>query len=124
MARCPTVDAAQVSIEVLPEWDEDWVVFERERIRQLRMHARDAIEAGLAAVAADPLRESAQRVHIDAHLAEGNAADTRRQFETYRELLWVASGCFPHPRLPTGLVAGSRWLGTTEFAVPSPRRLR
>ena len=62
--------------DLLPDWYEDWVVVERERIRQLRLHALEAlgqrlidqdrpaqaIEAGLAAVAADPLRESAHRV--------------------------------------------------------------
>ena len=57
--------------DLLPEWYEDWVLVERERFRQLRLHALEAIcerfteegkyglalEAGLAAVAAEPLRE-------------------------------------------------------------------
>ena len=87
--------------DLLPDWYEDWVVLERERIRQLRLHALEAlgqrlidqgrpaqaIEAGLAAVAADPLRESAHRVVISAHLAEGNRSEALRQYETYARLL-------------------------------------
>ena len=61
--------------DVLVDWDEDWVSAERERFRQLRLHrleqlagqAQDAgpfsfaLQAALAAVAVDPLRESAHR---------------------------------------------------------------
>jgi DNA-binding SARP family transcriptional activator len=102
-----------LSHDVLPDWDEEWLVFERERIRQLRIHAiealsdklrilgnhADAVQAGLAAVAADPLRESAQRALIMAHLAEGNAADARRQFETYGKQLWADLRVRPSPSL-------------------------
>ena len=88
--------------DLLPDWDEDWLLFERERLRQLRVHAlealtrklcargryAEALEAGLSAVVAEPLRESAQRALIEVHLAEGNVAEARRQFELYREVLW------------------------------------
>jgi DNA-binding SARP family transcriptional activator len=72
--------------ELLPTWyDEDWVLVERERFHQPRLHALEAlcerlitagrygeaIDAGLAVVAAEPLRESAHRALIKAHLAEG-----------------------------------------------------
>lgn len=81
--------------DLLTDWYDDWVLIERERFRQLRLHAlerlcselsaagrhADATEAGLAAVASDPLRESAHRVLIEAHLAEGNAGDALRQYE-------------------------------------------
>ncbi|MBU2670223.1 transcriptional regulator [Actinoplanes bogorensis] len=87
--------------DLLPEWDEEWLVFERERLRQLRIHALEAlcrklsaagrsgeaIDAGLAAVGAEPLRESAQRALIQAHLDEGNVSEARRQYHAYRELL-------------------------------------
>jgi DNA-binding SARP family transcriptional activator len=87
--------------DVLPTWDEPWVVLERERQRQLRLHALetlsgalsargrypDAIAAALAAVGAEPLRESAQRALIAAHLGEGNVSEAIRQFESYRRLL-------------------------------------
>lgn len=102
-----------LSRDLLPAWDEEWITFERERLRQLRLHAieslsvqlrssgrfAEAIEAGLAAVSADPLRESAQRVLIDAFLAEGNLVDARRQFEAYRHLLWKDLRADPSPEL-------------------------
>ncbi len=101
------------SRDLLPDWDEDWIVFERERVRQLRVHAvealseqlrcsgrhAEAVEAGLAAVASDPLRESAQRVLIEAHLAEGNVAEARRQFERFRRILQDDLGVAPSPTL-------------------------
>jgi DNA-binding SARP family transcriptional activator len=95
--------------DLLPDWYEDWIIIERERIRQLRLHALEtlgqrlidqgrpaqAIEVGLAAVAADPLRESAHRVVVSAHLAEGNHSEALRQYETYTRLLEDNLGLSP-----------------------------
>jgi DNA-binding SARP family transcriptional activator len=53
---------------------------------QLRRCA-EAVEAAMIAVSADPLRESAQRALIEAHLAEGNWVEGRRSFEAYCDLL-------------------------------------
>jgi DNA-binding SARP family transcriptional activator len=103
--------------DLLPDWDEDWILFERERLRQLRMHAiealsrrfiaagryAEAVDAGLAAVAADGLRESAHRVLIEAFLGEGNIADARRQFNHFRAVLWETLRLRPSPSL-AGLV--------------------
>ncbi len=109
--------------ELLPDWYEDWVLIERERHRQLRLHAlealcaslaqtgrfADAAEAGLAAVSLEPLRESAHRVLIGAHLSEGNAVEAIRQFRFYRRLLRDQLGLEPSSglselvgMLPTG----------------------
>jgi DNA-binding SARP family transcriptional activator len=99
--------------ELLPDWYEDWVIVERERIRQLRLHALEAmghrlieqgrtiqaIEAGLAAVAADPLRESSHRLVISAHLAEGNRSEALRQYEAYAQLLDENLGLKPSERM-------------------------
>lgn len=99
--------------DLLPDWDEEWVMFERERVRQLRIHAlealcrrlveagrpAEAIDAGLAAVAAEPLRESAQRVLIEAHLSEHNACEARAQYERYRGALWEALAIEPSSAL-------------------------
>lgn len=99
--------------DLLPGWDEDWVLFERERLRQLCIHALEAlcrklstagqparaIDAGLAVVAAEPLRESAQRVLIAAHLQEGNVSEARRQYLGYRDLLWREMGIEPSESL-------------------------
>ena len=95
--------------ELLPDWYDDWVVIERERFRQLRVHAlerlcerltserrfTEAVETGLAAVEGEPLRESAHRVLIHAHLAEGNAAEALRQYGVFRGLLRDRLGLEP-----------------------------
>jgi DNA-binding SARP family transcriptional activator len=94
---------------LLPDWYDDWVVHERERLHQLRVLALEATAAGLladrraaeaavaalAAVAADPLRESAHSLLIRAHLASGNAADALRQFELLRTLFADTLGLAP-----------------------------
>jgi DNA-binding SARP family transcriptional activator len=87
--------------ELLPGWYEDWVLLERERTRQLWLqtleaacegltlagrHA-EAVVTALAAVEAEPLRESAHRALIKAHLGGGNRAEALRQFGLYAEAL-------------------------------------
>src|SRR5260370_2159143 len=83
------------AMDLLPGWYDDWVIFERERIRQRLLHAlemlsrrlvtagrcAEAVEAAISAVSADPLRESANRVLIEAHLAEGHLVEGRRTYE-------------------------------------------
>jgi DNA-binding SARP family transcriptional activator len=95
--------------DLLPDWYDDWVVLERERVRQLRLHALEALctamaakghyadstEAGLAAVAGEPLRESAQRVLIASYLREGNACEALRQYRMFRDLLRRELGLAP-----------------------------
>src|SRR5215217_6526529 len=95
------LDPSTLAVDLLPDWYEDWVVLERERFRQLRLHALEAlcsrlttagrfgaaVQAGLAAVAGEPLRESAHRTLIQAHLAEGNPGEAVRQYQLYRRLL-------------------------------------
>jgi DNA-binding SARP family transcriptional activator len=98
---------------LLPDWYDDWVITERERHRQLALHAlealserlvaagrhRRALEAAIAAVAVDPLRESAHRALIDVHLAEGNVAEAVRQYHVFKELLDERLGLEPSPQL-------------------------
>jgi DNA-binding SARP family transcriptional activator len=95
--------------DVLPDWYDDWVVLERERYRQMRLHALEALclhlaarrryaralQAGLAAVAAEPLRESAHRAVISVHLAEGNSSEAARVYQSYRDLLGETMGLRP-----------------------------
>jgi DNA-binding SARP family transcriptional activator len=100
----------ELSGELLPTWyDDDWLLVERERFHQLRLHALEAlcdrlvtagrhgeaIDAGLAAVTAEPLRESAHRVLIKAHLAEGNQGEADRQYQLCRHLLRDELGVEP-----------------------------
>lgn len=99
--------------ELLPGWYEDWVLFERERLRQLHMHAlealatrltragryAEAIEAALAAVRLEPLRESANRALIGAYLAENNVVEAIRRFQVFRDELANELGAQPTPDL-------------------------
>ena len=129
--------------ELLPGWWEDWVLVERERFRQLRLHGLEAhcrrltragrfaqaVEAGLAAVAMEPLRESAHRLLISAHLAEGNRAEALRQYRAYQRLLREELALDPSPQIQTLLgellrspAAGSRWFGTARRSGPTAAR--
>jgi DNA-binding SARP family transcriptional activator len=99
--------------ELLVDWYDDWVILERERFHQLHLHAleslcdcctRDgrfgeAVEAALAAIASEPLRESAHRALIAAYLAEDNAADAMRQYILYRGQAKKRLGIDPSPRM-------------------------
>lgn len=94
---------------LLPDWQEDWVVFERERLRDLCLHAIEAHAARLAerrsfalailaaheVLRADPLRESAARTLIEIHLAQGNQAQAVRYYLDLRQRLRSALGIEP-----------------------------
>nr|WP_246211838.1 bacterial transcriptional activator domain-containing protein [Phytoactinopolyspora alkaliphila] len=92
---------ALIGGELLPGWYDEWVLAERERIHQTRLHVLEALsgalvergahaqalEAALQAVEIDPLRESAHRSVIQVHLAEGNAAAAVREYQRFRSML-------------------------------------
>jgi DNA-binding SARP family transcriptional activator len=102
-------DLNREALDLLPGWYDEWVIFERERLRQRLLHAMeslgrrliahglfaDAVEVAITTVGVDPLRESAQRVLIEAHLAEGNFVEARRAYAAYDELLAVELGVPP-----------------------------
>jgi len=95
--------------ELLPDWYDEWLVFERERLRQLGLQALEelasrqlssgrlgpALEGVLTVLRREPLRESAQRLLIRIHLAEGNGAEALRQAHLYRRLLRAHVGIEP-----------------------------
>lgn len=95
--------------ELLTNWYDDWLGLHQERWRQLRLHALDsfsiqlteagyyaaAVDAATAAVAAEPLRESAYRSLMMAHLAEGNVSEAVRTHERYCTLLERELGIAP-----------------------------
>ncbi|MGW2671050.1 AfsR/SARP family transcriptional regulator [Streptomyces sp. NPDC001272] len=80
--------------DLLPGWDDEWTLFERERLRQLRLHALEslsarltssgrhalALDAALTCVSIEPLRESAHRAVVAVHLAEHNAVEAVSQY--------------------------------------------
>jgi DNA-binding SARP family transcriptional activator len=96
-------------LDLLPGWYDDWVLMERERLRQRILHALEelsrklacagrfpeAVEAAVLAIGAEPLRESAQRALIEAHVAEGNLSEARRILQEYRDLLRRELGVNP-----------------------------
>jgi DNA-binding SARP family transcriptional activator len=99
--------------ELLPGWHEDWVLMNREQTRQLWLQALEvaserltatgqpagAVIVGLAAVEAEPLRESAHRAVIKAHLAMGNRAEALRQYKRYAEVIRRELNLEPSPDL-------------------------
>jgi len=114
-ADATDLDAGEATLrgELLPDWYDDWLLFERERFRQVSLHALEALaerlvragdapralEAALSAVQAEPLRESAHRVLIGVHLAEGNRGEALRQYGLCRRLLRERLGVEPSTQL-------------------------
>jgi len=103
------IDAA----DLLPDWEDEWVVADRERYRLLRLEALEraaevlirrgqlerALETAHAAVASDPLRESARRLLLRIRLAQGNVAGALNEYGHYRALLKDEVGLEPSPSI-------------------------
>ncbi|PZG14304.1 transcriptional regulator [Micromonospora craterilacus] len=99
--------------DLLPGWYDDWVLADRERLRQLRLHMLEqmagqhlaagrhgeALEAALEAMAAEPLRETPHRLVVRIHLAEGNAFEAVHAFYVYRDLLLRELRLEPSPAM-------------------------
>lgn len=115
--------------ELLTGWYDEWTLVERERVRQVCLHALEsiamrrldvqrfshALEAALAAVALEPLRESAHRVVIQIHLAEGNHYEAVRHYKQFSALLEEELGLRPSPTMERQ-IAGLR-AAVNEHAV-------
>src|SRR6266545_2518948 len=96
---------------ILPGWDEEWLIVERERYRMTRLRALElsgrallaagdymgALGAALASVDAEPYRETAHRLVIQIHIAEGNTAQAIRAYQAYRSLVADELGIAPSP---------------------------
>ncbi|MDI2131698.1 AfsR/SARP family transcriptional regulator [Yinghuangia seranimata] len=122
--------------ELLPGWYDEWVLHERERLRQLRLHALEglsarlvgqgrftaALEAAFASVRLEPLRESAHRAVIAVHVAEGNMCEAVRHYEAYRALLGRELGVAPSARLAAMVPAGA--LAAVSLPIPPARTNR
>jgi DNA-binding SARP family transcriptional activator len=95
--------------ELLPDWDDEWVVADRERFRLLRLEALEraadalisrmelgrALDAALGAAQSEPLRESARRLLIRVHLADGNVAEALREYRGYEAMVMEEIGLEP-----------------------------
>ena len=89
--------------DLLPDWDEPWLAASRQELRQLRMISLEAVAAAhlgegrpasalavaLCVACEEPLRESAHRLVIQAHLAQANWAEAARHYDRYRSQLWA-----------------------------------
>ncbi|MFK0114025.1 BTAD domain-containing putative transcriptional regulator [Streptomyces sp. NPDC091217] len=105
--------------ELLPGWPDDWLQLDRERWNQMRLYALErlaqrlmnsrqylpALQAALAATAIDPIRETAQRIVMEVHLAEGNVASAVRCYQHYAKFLMHELEVSPSQQM-TGLLKG------------------
>ena len=115
------MDIRSLRGELLPDWDEDWLLLERERIRLVQIHALEAlarrlcglgrhpeaVEPAFAALACEPLRESANAILIDIFLAERNVAQAHLQLKRYSTLLWSQLGIKPSAELVSRVAAAN-----------------
>jgi DNA-binding SARP family transcriptional activator len=116
--EAPAIDPARLNrlaagSDLLGDWYDDWVLVEREHLRQIRLQALErlavelarrglfgrATETALAAVATEPLRESAHRALISVHLAQGNRSEAIRQYALYRRLMRDELDLEPSPQM-------------------------
>jgi DNA-binding SARP family transcriptional activator len=129
-----TSPSVSEALDLLPGWYDDWALMERERIRQRLLHALealsarlaglgrfgDAVDAALLAVGAEPLRESAQRALIEAHIAEGNLTEARRTYLVYRDLIRRELGVEPSSDLSARiLIHKDRPIGNRSWRLQS-----
>lgn len=110
---------ALLSDDILPGWHDEWVLEAQDRFRMLRVQALEAAcrsmvasgdhslatQAGAAALAAEPLRESAAEALIDAHLAQRNRYEAAQCFRALARRLHDELGVGPDPALTERLVA-------------------
>lgn len=120
---CPSLNRFLMHDDLLPDWYDDWVAIERERYRQLRVHALEqlcerllaaerfgeASEAGHAAVRIEPLRESAHRLVVRVHLAEGNESEALRHYNRFRDLLAGELALAPSAKMTALVEHLTRW---------------
>lgn len=132
--------SAADALDLLPGFYDDWALIERERIRQRILHAlealserlaaagrfADAIEAAMLATSAEPLRESAHRMLLKAHIAEGNLTEARRVYLAYEALVRRELGVLPSADFAAGLgislargsVAAGNWVPRARQKAP------
>lgn len=89
------------SAELLPGWYDDWVLAAREKLQYLRLSALDALanrrrrqqrwyealEAARAAIAIEPLHESAHRTIVQTHLDNGDLVEAIKHYQQFRLML-------------------------------------
>jgi DNA-binding SARP family transcriptional activator len=115
-------DITLLSNDILPGWHEEWVLPAHEAFRLLRVQALEAAcrtmaasgshalatQAGHAAIAAEPLRESAVEALINAHLAQRNRYEALQCFRALTQRLDHELGVSPDPSLTKRMVGIGR----------------
>jgi len=103
-SACEIVDLdidSLLDVDLLPDWYDDFVEVERERLRQLVLYVFEAVatelgrrgdigralDLALRAIAAAPWRESAHRLLIGLHIADGNIAEAVRHYRNLERML-------------------------------------
>ena len=114
-----------LSHDILPGWHEEWLLPAQDSFKLLRAQALEAAcrslasagnlalatQAGAAALAADPLRESAAEALIEAHLAQRNRYQAVQCFQSLARRLEFELGVAPDPALSrrvAGIAPASR----------------
>lgn len=109
LAGTEDVDLRLLDLDILPGWTAGWIAVERERFRQLRLHALEerstrlsgagrhdeAVAVARRAVHTAPSRESARRAVVTALLAQGDIAGALDEQDAYQELLRSSVGATP-----------------------------
>lgn len=112
-SRPDSIPLELLRTDLLPDWDEPWLVVERERHRQLRIHLLEEVsrwwcahgrpdlgaEAALVATEAEPLRESAQILLVSALVQQGNQAAAALRAREFAQRLFEELGILPGPQL-------------------------
>jgi DNA-binding SARP family transcriptional activator len=112
-------DITLLSNDILPGWNEEWLIAAQDSFHLLRVQALEAAcrtmakagnhvlatQAGAAAVAAEPLSESAVEALISAHLGQHNRHQAAQCFKSLEQRLRSELGVAPDPTLTELLVA-------------------
>ena len=110
-------EITMLSEDLLPGWHEEWVLAAQDAFHLLRVQALEsacitmtnaghhalATQAGVAALAAEPLRESAAAALIRAHIIEGNRYAAARRFQDFASLLQRELGVAPNASVMAAL---------------------
>lgn len=95
--------------ELLPDWDDDWLLNEREQLREQRLQhlaatvdeliaahrLESALEMAQKSLRIDPLREATHRAVITIHLAGNDRARAMRAYQRCRTVLMTELGVEP-----------------------------
>ena len=137
------LDAREVDLltrDLLPGWYDEWLVDAQDAYHLVRVQGLEetcrtatrerqyglATRAGLAAVSAEPLRQSAVVALIEAHLQEGNSYEALRRYEHHRDLVRDELGVEPNAEVSAlvASISGSALNGRAYLGDARPRAPR